>query len=150
MLGIEPPVCTTECIEMRNIAPASGDMPNTNGMASTMPSLPPSPGMAPKNMPAGTAITISSMWYGEPTTLVSDAKIPPRSMLFPPGKSPFAARPSRLRSSMRIGAQRLLDYLNDLRRLIQGGNDELLYVIAECRIDRPPFLGGFCEQRGIL
>ncbi len=55
MLGTEPPVCTTECIAIRNSAPATASMPNTNGITSTMPSLPPSPGIAPKNMPIGTA-----------------------------------------------------------------------------------------------
>ncbi len=56
--GIEPPVCTTACIASRNTDPASGSMPKTNGISSTMPSLPPSPGTAPKNMPIGIASRI--------------------------------------------------------------------------------------------
>ncbi len=80
MLGTEPPVWTTACMASRNTAPDSGSMPKTKGMSRTMPSLPPSPGMAPKNMPIGTARMIRPTSCGEPTTAIRAAKIRSSSM----------------------------------------------------------------------
>ena len=59
MEGICPPVWTTECIASRNTAPGTMSMPKTKGIISAMPSLPPSPGTAPKNMPKGMARRMS-------------------------------------------------------------------------------------------
>ena len=67
MLGMEPPVCTTECMATRNTQPGTMSIPNTSGIERTIPSLPPSPGTAPKIMPIGTAATMTSQSDGSAT-----------------------------------------------------------------------------------
>jgi len=49
--GMAPEVWTTECIASRKTAPGTGSMPKTKGIRKMMPSLPPRPGMMPKNKP---------------------------------------------------------------------------------------------------
>ncbi len=79
--GTDPPVCTTACMAKRKIDPARGSMPKTNGISSTMPSFPPSPGTAPKNIPSGIARRIRPIRWGEVTIARSGANITSRPVM---------------------------------------------------------------------
>jgi len=59
MPGIEPPVCTTECIAKRKAIPRKGFIPKTKGMRRASPKLPPKPGTTPKKLPIKVATNIS-------------------------------------------------------------------------------------------
>ena len=51
MLGIEPPVWMTACMESSRTIPTCGSIPNSSGSSSNSPILPLKPGTAPNTMP---------------------------------------------------------------------------------------------------
>ncbi len=56
--GIDPPVCTTECMDSKKASPRNGFMPKTKGIKRASPTLPPNPGIAPKKFPRNVANSI--------------------------------------------------------------------------------------------
>src|SRR5688500_17786613 len=75
MDGIDPPVCTTECMAIKKTQPCTVSIPKTIGMDSTIPSLPPRPGTAPNSMPNGTAASITSHSEGSKTSVARLSRI---------------------------------------------------------------------------
>src|SRR5688572_19590875 len=131
MDGIEPPVCTTECIASRNTAPGIGSMPKTKGSKSTMPSLPPRPGSAPKKAPIGIASSISMTSCGTVSRLNSVDAATSICM----NVSPEAASVSRSPLFL-LRRCRLLEQSHGFRRLRERLLDTRFHFLPGARDDR--------------
>src|SRR5436190_4786983 len=138
MLGIAPLVWTTECIAKRKTAPGIGSMPKTKGIRKMTPSLPPRPGMMPKNRPTLTPIVMSIIIWG-------DRKMPSNEET----EVSSINCSCRRRSRRSFVLQQIPEQGQDLRLLSEIGADALGNDVARGRHDRQTELFGFGDQSGI-